>query len=80
MTSSISPITRGELACWQVRHRGQTLVVAEQGAQVLEYRLDNEPPIIWLSEQAAYVSGACLEVFGGGEPPSFLSFIEDSTR
>ena len=22
----------------------------------------------------AYVSGACLEVFGGGEPPSFLNY------
>ena len=82
MTSSISPITRGELACWQVRHRGQTLVVAEQGAQVLEYRLDNEPPIIWLSEQAAYVSGAgvrggvpvCWPWFGG------LAFNPDAVQ
>ena len=29
------------------------------------------------SRDAAYVSGAALEVFGGGEPPSFLTFIED---
>ncbi len=28
--------------------------------------------------RAAYVSGASLEVYGGGEPPSFLSFIEES--
>ncbi len=32
------------------------------------------------SDQAGYVSGACLEVFGGGEPPSFLSFIEEATQ
>lgn len=30
------------------------------------------------SDSAAYVSGAALEVFGGGEPPSFLSFVEDA--
>ena len=30
------------------------------------------------SDAAAYVSGAALEVFGGGEPPSFLSFVEDA--
>jgi len=32
------------------------------------------------SDDAAYVSGAALEVFGGGEPPSFLTFIEEATR
>ena len=31
------------------------------------------------SDGAAYVSGAALEVFGGGEPPSFLTFIEEAT-
>lgn len=32
------------------------------------------------SDEAAYVSGASLEVFGGGEPPSFLSFVEEAIR
>ena len=32
------------------------------------------------SNGAAYISGAALEVFGGGEPPSFLSFIEQAQR
>ena len=32
------------------------------------------------SDQAEYVSGASLEVFGGGEPPSFLSFIEEAIQ
>ena len=32
------------------------------------------------SDSAAYVSGASLEVFGGGEPPSFLTFVEDALR
>jgi len=26
----------------------------------------------------SYVSGACLEVFGGGEPPSFLKYAEEA--
>ena len=30
------------------------------------------------SDAATYVSGASLEVFGGGEPPSFLTFVEDA--
>ena len=32
------------------------------------------------SDDAAYVSGASLEVYGGGEPPSFLSFIAESQQ
>jgi len=27
-----------------------------------------------------YVSGACLEVFGGGEPPSFLKYAEEAHK
>ena len=30
------------------------------------------------SDAATYVSGASLEVFGGGEPPSFLTFAQDA--
>ena len=30
------------------------------------------------SDAAAYVSGASLEVYGGGEPPSFLSFVQEA--
>ena len=73
MTTTIKQITRGELACWEVRHRNQTLVIAEQGAQVLEYQRDDEPPLIWLSEDAAYHNGqgvrggvpVCWPWFGG---------------
>jgi len=28
--------------------------------------------------ESSYVSGACLEVFGGGEPPSFLKIAEEA--
>ena len=73
MTATIKQITRGELTCWEVRHRNQTLVIAEQGAQVLEYQRDGEHPLIWLSEEAAYQHGqgvrggvpVCWPWFGG---------------
>lgn len=32
------------------------------------------------SDDAGYVSGASLEVYGGGEPPSFLTFIEEAQQ
>lgn len=32
------------------------------------------------SDESAYVSGAALEVFGGGEPPSFLSFVGEALK
>ena len=32
------------------------------------------------SDDAAYVSGASLEVYGGGEPPSFLTFIAEAQQ
>ena len=65
MPTELNRILRGELPCWEIRHRNQTLVIAEQGAQVLEYQHDGEPPVIWLSEQAAYHSGQAVR---GGVP------------
>lgn len=36
---------------------------------------------LFLADPAnAYVSGACLEVFGGGEPPSFLKIAEEAHK
>jgi len=32
------------------------------------------------NQDNSYVSGACLEVFGGGEPPSFLKIAEDAHK
>lgn len=32
------------------------------------------------SEKAAYISGAALEVYGGGEPPVFLKMANDAVR
>ena len=73
MTASVTQIIRGDLPCWEIRHRHQTLVIAEQGAQVLSYQRDGEHPLIWLSEEAAYHRGqgvrggvpVCWPWFGG---------------
>ena len=73
MTASVTQIIRGDLPCWEIRHRHQTLVIAEQGAQVLSYQRDGEHPLIWLSEKAAYQRGqgvrggvpVCWPWFGG---------------
>ncbi|HBC19627.1 MAG TPA: D-hexose-6-phosphate mutarotase, partial [Alcanivorax sp.] len=65
MATMLTPITRGDLPCWEIRHRNQTLVIAEQGAQVLSYQRDGEHPLIWLSEEAAYHRGQGVR---GGVP------------
>ncbi|WP_271409840.1 D-hexose-6-phosphate mutarotase [Pseudomonas sp. Q1-7] len=54
-----------ELTCWRVRTDSAELLVAQQGAQVLSYQRDNEPPLIWLSDQAAYQKGTAVR---GGVP------------
>ena len=61
----------------------------EQGMKRLEARLpsgrmgtpeDIASACLFLaSDAAAYVSGAALEVYGGGEPPSFLTFVEEAS-
>ena len=61
----------------------------EQGMERLEARLpsgrmgapeDIASACLYLaSDAAAYVSGAALEVYGGGEPPSFQTFIEEAS-
>lgn len=44
--------TFDDLPCWRVRTPDAELRIAEQGAQILDYRRDGEPPLLWLSEQA----------------------------
>ncbi|MGE8358705.1 D-hexose-6-phosphate mutarotase [Pseudomonas sp.] len=64
-TSHIERIELGELACWRVRRDGAELLVTQQGAQLLSYQRDGEPPLIWLSEDAAYARGQSVR---GGAP------------
>ncbi|MGA6097985.1 D-hexose-6-phosphate mutarotase [Stutzerimonas marianensis] len=65
MPVDIQRIEMDTLACWRIRRGDAELVVAEQGAQVLSYRGADGQPVIWLSEQAAFVSGQPVR---GGVP------------
>ena len=53
------------LAAWRIRHGDAELLLAQQGAQILSYRRGSQPPLIWLSEQAAYQRGQGVR---GGVP------------
>jgi len=54
MPVDIQRIEMNQLACWRVRRGEDELLIAEQGAQILSYRQGDAPPIIWLSEEAAF--------------------------
>lgn len=64
-TPALSALQLGELACWRVRHGDGELLISQQGAQILRYGRDGQPPLIWLSEQAAYRRGQGVR---GGVP------------
>lgn len=61
----VERIELDELACWQVRTAHAELLVAQQGAQVLRYQPYGQPPVIWLSDEAAYKKGQSVR---GGVP------------
>lgn len=65
MLIDIQRIDFDQLACWRIRRGEDELLVAEQGAQVLRYRQGDAPPIIWLSEEAAFQQGQSVR---GGVP------------
>lgn len=50
-------VMRDELVCWQLQTEQASVLIAEQGAQVLEFQLKDQQPIVWLSEQAQYQKG-----------------------
>lgn len=50
-------VVRDKLVCWQLQTAHARVLVAEQGAQVLEFQAKDQKPIIWLSEQAQYQAG-----------------------
>ncbi|MFV0454357.1 MAG: D-hexose-6-phosphate mutarotase [Pseudomonas sp.] len=65
MPVDIQRIEIDQLACWRIRRDNDELLIAEQGAQVLSYRQGDAPPIIWLSEEAAFQQGQSVR---GGVP------------
>lgn len=64
-TVQVERVELDQLACWRIRTARSELLVAQQGAQILSYQRDDEPPLIWLSEQAAY---ARTQSVRGGVP------------
>ena len=71
--SHVERLELDELTCWRARVGTRELLISQQGAQVLSYQEDDQPPLIWLSEQAAYKRGqgvrggvpVCWPWFGG---------------
>lgn len=63
--SNVERVELGELTCWRVRYGANELMVSQQGAQVLSYQTDGQPPLIWLSKQAAFHKGQGVR---GGVP------------
>ncbi len=62
---SIRPEMFGELTCWRVESPEASLLIAEQGAQILHYQRAGEPPLIWLSDAAQGIVGQSVR---GGVP------------
>lgn len=65
MPIDIQRIEMDQLACWRIRRGDDELLIAKQGAQILSYRKGEAPPIIWLSEEAAFQHGQSVR---GGVP------------
>lgn len=63
--AQIERVELGELTCWRVQLGEAQLLVAQQGAQILSFQQGEQPPLIWLSEQAAYPRGQSVR---GGVP------------
>ncbi|MFP6847589.1 MAG: D-hexose-6-phosphate mutarotase [Pseudomonas sp.] len=63
--SNVERVELGELTCWRVRYGANELVISQQGAQVLSYQTDGQPPLIWLSKQAVFHKGQGVR---GGVP------------
>jgi NAD(P)-dependent dehydrogenase (short-subunit alcohol dehydrogenase family) len=66
----------------QVEHYGGEAGLARISAGIPMRRMVRGPDlaamVAWLaSPDAAYVSGACVELHGGGEPPAFLGLARD---
>src|SRR5690606_2872430 len=64
-TNQVERIELDQLVCWRIRACHSELLVAQQGAQILSYRQDGQPPLIWLSPDAAYRTGQSVR---GGVP------------
>ena len=64
-TAQVERVELDQLTCWRIRVAGSVLLVAQQGAQILSYQQGEQPPLIWLSPDAAYRTGQSVR---GGVP------------
>ena len=64
-TAQVERVELDQLVCWRIRAVDSELLVAQQGAQILSYQQGEQPPLIWLSPQAAYQRGQSVR---GGVP------------
>src|SRR5690606_11336640 len=64
-STGIERVVIDQLVCWRLRGPAGELLLAEQGAQILSYQEWEQPPLIWLSEQAESRQGQSLR---GGVP------------
>ena len=56
-TPHVESVKLDELNCWRIRHGQAELLVAQQGAHILSYQVDGEPPLIWLNDKAVFKHG-----------------------
>ncbi|MFI8982892.1 D-hexose-6-phosphate mutarotase [Ectopseudomonas khazarica] len=63
--TQVERVELDQLTCWRIRAQRSELLVAQQGAQILSYQQDDQPPLIWLSLDAAYRHGQSVR---GGVP------------
>ncbi|MBN9474300.1 MAG: D-hexose-6-phosphate mutarotase [Bordetella sp. SCN 67-23] len=64
-SAAVVATTVKDLPCWRLVSRHGEALVARQGAQVLYYAPNGQPPVVWLSDQAEFRKGASLR---GGIP------------
>ncbi|MGH8384944.1 MAG: D-hexose-6-phosphate mutarotase [Pseudomonas sp.] len=59
-TPNVEAVKLDELNCWRIRHGQAELLVAQQGAHILSYQVDGQPPLIWLNDKAAFKTGKSI--------------------
>lgn len=64
-TPQVESVTIDELNCWRIIHGDAELVVAQQGAHIVSYKLAGQQPLIWANEQAVFKKGTPIR---GGMP------------
>lgn len=64
-TTQVESIVLDELNCWRIRHGHAELVIAQQGAHIISYQLDGQPPLIWSNPGAVFKQGKAIR---GGMP------------